>query len=1175
MRLKALRLQGFKSFADRTEILFHDGITAIVGPNGCGKSNISDAIRWVLGEQRPTAVRGATMEEVIFQGTVARRPVNRGWVAIEVENGDGVLPVPFSEVEIARTVYRDGGSDYNLNRTACRLRDIQELCRDTGLGANAYSVIESRMIDAILSERAEERRGLFEEAAGVGKYKDRRRMAARRLERAEVDLQRLEDLVAEVRSKVRSLARQKGRAERYAQLRKRRLDLEVTLALLRSGRLEERLSLVRTQLEEGAGRDEGLRARIQAAESRVETIRIEQVSLEKERARIAARAAEIKDEIVRWERELAVAGERSAQARRRIAAIGEERTEAKARVQASGVELEDVRERQERSQAELTRVLESIAANERSVEEVGEELASARSDLREAEGLEHETTRRAAQLEGDVEAAEARRAERESVAESLAEELTEVRSALEESRSQGDLFTDQVAACKEKMEEGRRRVHGLEAEVSESREAFERLRGDELTAQDRAGQLAARRSALERMEEDREGLDPAVQAVLEDEVEGVEGILADFLEPEPEVSSAVEAYLGVHLRALVVRDSGVAERLMEWFGDTWDGGGGMLLLPLDRVSVAEAPGELLARVEVRGAGAPWVSALLDGVELSDAWGNGPESAGRLELDRVGRGGEWVERSGVVGVGNPFGAMDLLERRERLRSLGEEADRAEAEWASLRDRREAAQGELVELERKLDEARSSLREAEEGWRRAQAEEGERSERRARLERAIDELEARLVSTRADVKTSSARAEEAHKERQGLLERQGEVSERGAAARRRLDDVRETWEEIRDEGSRLAVERSRLEGEVVRAGERMEDIKRDRSATRERLDALSREEEELEDELERVRVQRAEGGVALEQLFELRDAVGEELGKADESAGELHERLTEAESGVRAARAEEREMSEGRHALELEASELEGKMARMRDRLEGEWARSFDQLVEEAEPVEEGSEDQLETEIRELAVTLDRLGPVNMLAVEEHQEESARLEFLVGQRDDLVRARDDLEKAIQEINRTATRLFLECFEAIRENFRDTFRRLFEGGECDLRLTDPDDPLESTIEIQAAPGGKRAQRIDLLSGGERALTALSLLFGIYLVKPSPFCVLDEVDAPLDESNIDRFIRLLQEFKDRSQFVVITHNPRTIEAADWIYGVTLEEPGVSSIVGVRLDEALETAGA
>ncbi len=795
--------------------------------------------------------------------------------------------------------------------------------------------------------------------------------------------------------------------------------------------------------------------------------------------------------------------------------------------------------------------------------------------LREAEGLEHETTRRAAQLEGDVEAAEARRAERESVAESLAEELTEVRSALEESRSQGDLFTDQVAACKEKMEEGRRRVHGLEAEVSESREAFERLRGDELTAQDRAGQLAARRSALERMEEDREGLDPAVQAVLEDEVEGVEGILADFLEPEPEVSSAVEAYLGVHLRALVVRDSGVAERLREWFGDTWDGGGGMLLLPLDRVSVAEAPGELLARVEVRGAGAPWVSALLDGVELSDAWGNGPESAGRLELDRVGRGGEWVERSGVVGVGNPFGAMDLLERRERLRSLGEEADRAEAEWASLRDRREAAQGELVELERTLDEARSSLREAEEGWRRAQAEEGERSERRARLERAIDELEARLVSTRADVKTSSARAEEAHKERQGLLERQGEVSERGAAARRRLDDVRETWEEIRDEGSRLAVERSRLEGEVVRAGERMEDIKRDRSATRERLDALSREEEELEDELERVRVQREEGGVALEQLFELRDAVGEELGKADESAGELHERLTEAESGVRAARAEEREMSEGRHALELEASELEGKMARMRDRLEGEWARSFDQLVEEAEPVEEGSEDQLETEIRELAVTLDRLGPVNMLAVEEHQEESARLEFLVGQRDDLVRARDDLEKAIQEINRTATRLFLECFEAIRENFRDTFRRLFEGGECDLRLTDPDDPLESTIEIQAAPGGKRAQRIDLLSGGERALTALSLLFGIYLVKPSPFCVLDEVDAPLDESNIDRFIRLLQEFKDRSQFVVITHNPRTIEAADWIYGVTMEEPGVSSIVGVRLDEALETAGA
>jgi chromosome segregation protein len=262
---------------------------------------------------------------------------------------------------------------------------------------------------------------------------------------------------------------------------------------------------------------------------------------------------------------------------------------------------------------------------------------------------------------------------------------------------------------------------------------------------------------------------------------------------------------------------------------------------------------------------------------------------------------------------------------------------------------------------------------------------------------------------------------------------------------------------------------------------------------------------------------------------------------------------------------------RHRLELEKQDIQNKVARIRERLETEWNRPLEVLLEEAEPVDEPS-DELRAELSEIIGKLERLGPVNMLAVEEHAEESARLEFLVQQRDDLTEARDDLRSAIRQINQTATELFMSSFHAIRENFKETFERLFRGGQADLWLADPENPLESAVEIHASPAGKKTQRIDLLSGGERALTALSLLFGIYLVKPSPFCVLDEVDAPLDESNIGRFIRLLQSFKEQTQFVVITHNPRTIEAADWIYGVTMEEPGVSTIVGVRLQEALDT---
>ena len=334
MKLHSLRVNGFKSFADRTVIEFHGGLTAIVGPNGCGKSNISDAIRWVLGEQRPTAIRGAKMEEAIFQGTVHRRPVNRGSVVLTVSNEDGLLPVPFEEVEIGRTVFRDGGSEYSINRSACRLKDVVELCRDTGLGANAYSVIENRMIDAILSDRADERRSLFEEAAGIGKYKDRRKAAIRRLERADLDLQRLEDVIGEVETKVRSLSRQKGKAQRYNDLRERRLAVEVSVVGHKLTAWQERFEEVERLLGGEQGSEEGMLAELHTAETRVESLRIQQVDVEKARSKAAAVLDDVRSQLVRWERDLAVADERAAYAERRLAQILEERQQSQDRAHA-------------------------------------------------------------------------------------------------------------------------------------------------------------------------------------------------------------------------------------------------------------------------------------------------------------------------------------------------------------------------------------------------------------------------------------------------------------------------------------------------------------------------------------------------------------------------------------------------------------------------------------------------------------------------------------------------------------------------------------------------------------------------------------------------------------------------------------------------------------------------
>ena len=1166
MKLRALRVHGFKSFANTTEIRFHEGITAIVGPNGCGKSNISDAIRWVLGEQRPTAIRGARMEEAIFQGSVNRRPVNRASVHMKLSNEDGLLPVPFEEVEISRIVYRDGGSDYSINRAVCRLKDVADLCRDTGLGANAYNVIENKMIDAILSDRAEERRGLFEEAAGIGKYKDRRKAAQRRLERAELDLQRLEDVIAEVQTKVRSLARQKGKAERYLELRARRLDVEVAVVKGQLETLSTRLADVEKELEGGVQSEAGMVAEVRAAEAQVEELRIRQLDAERARSASAGRLEDVRARLVTWERDLAVAEERSTYAERRLAVIGEERTEARERAERLEAEGATLAADAARLDMVLAEVCAALSVQRQVAEDVRRRLARARAALEAVEGCERDIARKGAQLEGDALAADAQAAELSRRLELLAAELEEASHQLTDLESQGDLFADRLQALADRVEAGGRAVDAARHALDGARAASDEARARELSAADRASGLEAQRSALEGMERDREGVEPVVRAALARGEAGVLGVLVDFVRVPDGLAPAVEAYLGPLALALVVRDRATAERMRGWFEGEWGEGGGLLLLPLDRVPYSGV-GTLLTAIEPVGEGTPWVRALLGDVDLVDDHalliGEGP---------RLARSGAARDARGVVRLGNPSGASGVLERRERLRGLTAEAADARGDAKRARAAREATLAASRTAEEALERARGGLRQAEDELRRADAEVAAQVDRKARVDRHRDELGRQLEGTRAARARAHERATIAREDRHALDAEEAELRERRAEARRGLEAVQEEWEAARAEESRLAVEETRAGGELGRVRERLEATATARATALDRAEALDREERTLREELDRVGRLRAEGAQATETLFRERDDATADLRLRDAALADVAEALEAAERRARAARQAERETSDRLHGMELERQEVSARVNRIRDRLEGEWGRSLERLIEEAEPVD-GDPELLQEELRQIVITLERIGPVNMLAVEEHEEESKRLDFLSEQRDDLIAARDDLRSAIRHINQTATELFTTTFEQIRANFRIVHHRLFEGGEADIWLAEGEDPLEAPVEIHASPRGKKTQRIDLLSGGERALTALSLLFAIYLVKPSPFCVLDEVDAPLDENNIGRFVRLLNEFKKDTQFVVITHNPRTIEAADWIYGVTMEEPGVSTIVGVRLEDALEKA--
>jgi len=1169
MKLRSLRVHGFKSFADATVIDFHEGITAIVGPNGCGKSNISDAVRWVLGEQRPSAIRGGKMEEAIFQGSLNRRPVNRGSVTMVVSNEDGVLPVAYDEVEIGRTVYRDGGSDYSLNRSTCRLRDVVDLCRDTGLGANAYSVIETRMIDAILSDRAEERRQLFEEASGIGKYKDRRKGALRRLEHAESDLTRLEDVIAEVETKVRSLARQKGKAERYKSLRERRLSVEVSVVRNDLVDLRARLMELDGILEGDRKTGQGMVAELRVAEATYERLRLEEVTAERSRTEAAAALDQVKGQLVEWERDLAVAEERRGYAERRLGQIGSDREAWSKRLGDVRVEAAELQARRDGQEGNLEQTRADASRQADVSAAVKARLQQARDLVEEAEHRERDLVRKGAQLEGDAEAAQGQADELERRIERTTAELSDASNVLTDLASQGDLFTTRLDGLGAAVDDARKRLDTAQEGLGGRHKALDDARRQELDAARTVQGLEAEVAALEALGLRQEGVDPAIKAVLALEDAGVVGSLLDFIEASSDVASAVETYLGPVAQALVVRDGACVDRLVRWFTDEWTEGGGLVLLPLDRVP-EQAGGSLLESVEAKGEGAPWVEALLGEVDLVEA---DAAIGASSERPRLSMAGIVSDPRGFIKVGRPSGTSGVLERRARVESLrqtlGQAAERAAAARQAVAN--EEAASETAETA--IAAARVTFLEAEDELRGTSAEMAAQVDRRDRIDTHRDELARQLEGAKASRTRALERAQTAGEDRDGLLGQEGEIRAEREKARGALVGVQDEWEEARGEESRISVTLARMEAEAERVAERLQDLGREASTGEERLGELDAEEKVLKQEVSTVQKLQEDGRVATERLFSERDDADRVLVDRAKVLSDVAEALAEADRAARSARSAEREAVDRRHQFELERQEVSGRIGLIQERLEGEWGRPLERLLEEADPVE-GEPEALKEELEDIVIKLERIGLVNMLAVEEHAEESARLEFLAEQREDLVAARNDLKSAIRQINETAIDLFEGTFEKIRENFQSTFQRLFEGGEADIWLEDPEDPLESPIEIHASPKGKKTQRIDLLSGGERALTALSLLFGIYLVKPSPFCILDEVDAPLDENNIGRFIRLLQEFKAQTQFVIITHNPRSIEAADWIYGVTMEEPGVSTVVGVQLQDALEVGG-
>jgi chromosome segregation protein len=1150
MKLSRLELSGFKSFADSVNLHFYDGVTAVVGPNGCGKSNISDAVRWVLGEQRARLLRSARMDEVIFQGSVKRKPINVAEVSLVFDNSEGILPIAYREVVVTRRINRTGQSEYLLNQAPVRLRDIADLLQGTGLGSDAGVVIEAQMIDRLLSDRTEERRSLFEEAAGIGLYRNRKESTERRLERTTGDLQRLDDVISEVHTQVRSLARQKGRTERHREYTERRFGIVMTLA-------RRELESFADRYETAEGRRDFLRQRLPQVRARLaelERMRDTQTQsrsvAEARRTELERRLGEARVEAERLEGDLKLAGERLQYVQSRREKAREERREADERIDRLARELE-------------------VATAEREAAREARESVQTELDLRTAS--EDETRERLQQHRESVRGLEDELQQRAEALRTLQGERTALERELDELRQQSADVVAQVRVAGQEVERARQRLDGARAALSvrereerdagsvleharhtlaAAREHEAAVRVERRDVEERIAQATARRDALAALERKREGVAPAVQALLtaapqfgEDRILGP---LSDFVTSSRADARLAERLLGDWLQAVLVRDENVVDAVRRWHETAEPGP--LLLLPV-------SPGPRRAAVGAAGrfglvAAAPaqgWVDALLAQSEPGDAGGTFIRQAnGAVFLPGIGAAGPLSRRAELDELTR---ALAELERQLTglTRAVEEAAERhatGERELEAATERHGRARTGVREAQGAVDDAGRTLM-------RAEREQADAQQAAGRVAQRVTERERRLQQI-------SAETDDVHRERERLAD---ELAARQAA----LGDLEAQQEAARERRVHWQVEEVQVSAREQAAAEHEDRARQALTEARDTVQRLDRELVAVESESRELTGQRgdwtdriADRHAAMQELEEATRAAETAVREAETDTATTMRQVEETRSEID-------EVNEELHRVEIELTEARGRRQAMIERIEGEWHKPLSVLLDEAAEVE-GDTEHLRAESLRLQDDLERIGPVNLLAVEEHAEELKRLDFLTNQRDDLVAARDSLVEALKEIESTARDMFVETFAAIRENFHSVFLTLFEGGECDLRLADEADPLGSEIVIHAAPRGKRTQRIHLLSSGERALVAISLLFAIYLTKPAPFCLLDEVDAPLDDANVMRFVRLLDEFKADTQFIVITHNPRTMQVADSVYGVTMQEPGVSTIVGVRL---------
>ena len=1190
MHFKRLELFGFKSFADKTRLDFEPGITAIVGPNGCGKSNIADSIKWVLGEQSAKVLRGGRMEDVIFNGTDGKEPVSYAEVSLTLANHDRMLPIEYDEITVSRRLYRSGESEYLLNKTPVRLKDISELFMGTGIGTSAYSLIEQGKIDQILSSKPEERREVFEEASGITKYKAKKKEALRKLDDTELNLVRINDIIQEVKRQINSIERQARKAERYKERYEELKSVELKLSRIELEALKNKLTQSNENLDDFRIKERELERELQDISDELRELNSKRSQLETKKMDLRSGIIEMDSEVSKASDKTALDKERTSELKLKLVDLASEIEKGAESIASQRKEVDNLREKVTVLETASISRTETLTAKESKLAEISKGIteretviSTSKANLIDLASKQSKLRNQQARISTTISSHDIRLKRLNTESNTIQEEADNLLAKLNEIAAEKEAIENEVASLKSSRDSITQTISNLSNRIQDMIEKSNELHKA----------LTTNRSRLEILEEAKvkyEGFSSGVKAILgrgadisSRPIEGAHEVLANMITVKKGYEIAIESALGDNLQAIIVDTADSAKKGVRFLKENSYGRASFIYPEAFDAVDEDRSWQDLKGSRILGRAMDFVNIensrylniakyFLNNVfvvkDIEDAVAILKETPDLRGASFVTLTGENVMKGLVSGGSMTKEGMTLINRDSRIKDFHVTISELEETSRALTEEKEKDEREKNESMKDLEELTARLSEQEillansisrysnveenlKGVKdeislvrleigEVESETGQLKKEEVSVIETLRQAEEDTKLNEEKIKTSEAFISEDTKEKEQLLIEVAEQrTELGSVESKRegLSSTLQILEKsLRDSESSLESRKSEVKDSV----RKMDELTSDIASLEEKISILSGNRTEKDADF-----------TVVEAEYK-----------------ELMSKIEHSETIFKQSEKELTMLRSNLHGVDLKKAETNYNIESLKQRIKDVYKLDLGDM-EFSEDWQEADVEALKKEVEEKKEKVDAMGTVNLVAIEEHLELQDRHAFLTHQRDDLANAKESLLKAIAKINKTTKELFMETFQSIQVEFRNFFKMLFGGGDGELLLLDEGNVLESGIEIAARPPGKRLQNVSLLSGGEKALTAIALIFAIFKVKPTPFCVLDEIDAPLDESNVDRFSQSLSMFTSTSQFIIITHNKKTIDISDVMYGITMQQSGVSKVVSVKFSDA------